>query len=124
MRLSIRLWEYCSTPQEVQSPYLGQCSFKHVLHQTSSMRSRFIILENKGISNGSSVRDDMRLNLFNCIPSALQSAIRMICKSVRPPMLIPKPSNQLFCIVNLSRTNAGLFRVPYPPYKNTSGVTL
>ncbi|GFV96096.1 hypothetical protein TNCV_1870571 [Trichonephila clavipes] len=50
-------------------------SFKHVLHQTSSMRSGIIILENKGISNGSSVRDDMRSKYLVCIPSARQSAI-------------------------------------------------
>ncbi|GFX69261.1 hypothetical protein TNCV_3564371 [Trichonephila clavipes] len=50
-------------------------SFKHVLHQTSSMRSTIIILENKGISNGSSVRDDMRSKYLVCIPSARQSAI-------------------------------------------------
>ncbi|GFS70946.1 hypothetical protein TNCV_2720041 [Trichonephila clavipes] len=50
-------------------------SFKHVYHQTSSMRSGIIILENKGISNGSSVRDDMRSKYLVCIPSARQSAI-------------------------------------------------
>ncbi|GFW67369.1 hypothetical protein TNCV_2596021 [Trichonephila clavipes] len=50
-------------------------SFKHVLHQTSSMRSGIIILENKGISNGSSVRDDMRSKYLVCIPSSSQSAI-------------------------------------------------
>ncbi|GFW91571.1 hypothetical protein TNCV_4499911 [Trichonephila clavipes] len=50
-------------------------SFKHVLHQTSSMRSGIIILENKGISNGSSVRDDMRSKYLVCITSARQSAI-------------------------------------------------
>ncbi|GFU67960.1 hypothetical protein TNCV_2739361 [Trichonephila clavipes] len=46
--------------------------------------------------------------------------------SVRPPMLITPHTIQpalLYC--DLSRTNAGLFRVtPVPPYRNTSGVTL
>ncbi|GFV71477.1 hypothetical protein TNCV_4562291 [Trichonephila clavipes] len=50
-------------------------SFKHVLHQTSSMRSGIITMENKGISNGSSVRDDMRSKYLVCIPSARQSVI-------------------------------------------------
>ncbi|CAL1275398.1 unnamed protein product [Larinioides sclopetarius] len=50
-------------------------SFKHVLHQTSSMRSGIIILENKGISNSSSVRDGMKLQYLVCIPSARQSTI-------------------------------------------------
>ncbi|GFV66255.1 transposable element Tcb1 transposase [Trichonephila clavipes] len=50
----------------------------------------------------------------------------MATASVRPPMLIPPHTIQpalLYC--DLSRTNAGLFRVPLSlPYKNTSGVTL
>ncbi|GFX05233.1 hypothetical protein TNCV_4174761 [Trichonephila clavipes] len=50
-------------------------SFKHVLYQTSSMRLGIIILENKGISNGSSVRDDMRSKYLVCIPLSRQSAI-------------------------------------------------
>ncbi|GFU99949.1 hypothetical protein TNCV_3611791 [Trichonephila clavipes] len=56
-------------------PTLYYFSFKHVLHQTSSMRSGIIILENKGISNGYSVRDDIRSKYLVCIPSARQSAI-------------------------------------------------
>ncbi|GFV13668.1 integrase catalytic domain-containing protein [Trichonephila clavipes] len=50
-------------------------SFKHVLHQTSSMWLGIVILENKGISNGSSVRDDIRSKYLVCIPSACQKAI-------------------------------------------------
>ncbi|XP_054724337.1 cell adhesion molecule Dscam2-like [Uloborus diversus] len=39
------------------------------------MRSGNIILENKGMSNGSNVMDDMRSQYLVCIPSARQSAI-------------------------------------------------
>ncbi|GFU82356.1 hypothetical protein TNCV_4316971 [Trichonephila clavipes] len=84
-------------------------------NKPSSMCGReYIILENKGISNGSSVRDDMWSKYLVCTPSARQSApFQMICRSVRPPMLIPPHTIQpalLYC--DLSRTNAGLFRVP------------
>ncbi|GFW81432.1 hypothetical protein TNCV_377801 [Trichonephila clavipes] len=63
--------------QRVRWPFhkLYCFSFKHVLHRTSSMWSGIIILENKGISNGSSVRDDMSSKHLVCIPSARQSAI-------------------------------------------------
>ncbi|GFV17496.1 hypothetical protein TNCV_2811051 [Trichonephila clavipes] len=92
----------------------------------SSMRSNIIILENKGVSNGSSVRNDMRSKYLVCIPSARQSAITNDMQ-VRTSAYADSPHNiqpaLLYC--DLSRTNAGLFRVPpVPPYKNTSGVTL
>ncbi|GFY16549.1 uncharacterized protein TNCV_735761 [Trichonephila clavipes] len=70
------------------------------------MRSGIIILENKGISNGSSVRDDMRTKWPVKVP------FRMICRSVRPPMMIPPHTIQpalLYC--DLSRTNAGVAAV-------------
>ncbi|GFV08121.1 hypothetical protein TNCV_1047501 [Trichonephila clavipes] len=72
--------------------------------------------------NGYSVRDDIRSKYLVCIPSARQSAIRMICRSVRPPMLIPPHTIQpalLYC--DLSRTNAGLFRVPCPSIQEHVG---
>ncbi|GFX07837.1 hypothetical protein TNCV_4161061 [Trichonephila clavipes] len=77
-------------------------SFKHVLHQTSSMRSGIIILENKGISNGSSVRDDMRSKYLVCIPSARQSAI---------------PNDMVYqsAIPNEVRTSAYADSTPYYP---------
>ncbi|GFU98086.1 hypothetical protein TNCV_4792391 [Trichonephila clavipes] len=102
-------------------------SFKHVLHRTSSMRSGIIILENKGISNGYSVsRDDIRsevsrLHTFG--PSRVP--FRMICRSVRPPMLIPPHTIQpalLYC--DLSRTNAGLFQVPLSLHTRARRVSL
>ncbi|GFW78380.1 hypothetical protein TNCV_1379261 [Trichonephila clavipes] len=88
------------------------------------MRSGIIILENKGISNGSSVRDDMRSKYLACIPSPVKVPFRMICRSVRPPMLIPPHTIQpalLYC--DLSRTNAGLFQVPLSLHTRTRRVS-
>ncbi|GFU38848.1 hypothetical protein TNCV_3539801 [Trichonephila clavipes] len=48
----------------------------------------------------------------------------MICRSVRPPMLIPPHTIQpalLYC--DLSRTNAGLFRVPLSLHTRTRRVS-
>ncbi|GFX10427.1 hypothetical protein TNCV_1868221 [Trichonephila clavipes] len=75
-------------------------SFKHVLHQTSSMWSGIIILENKGFSNNSSVRDDMRSKTRHAYLRPVKVPFRMICRSVRPPMLIPPHTIQpalLYC---------------------------
>ncbi|GFU82449.1 hypothetical protein TNCV_3789741 [Trichonephila clavipes] len=84
------------------------------------MRSGTIILENKGISNDSSVRDDMRSKYLICIPSARP----MTPASVRPPMLILPHTIQpalLYC--DFSRMNAGLFRVSLSLHTRTRRVS-
>ncbi|GFT11011.1 hypothetical protein TNCV_1945421 [Trichonephila clavipes] len=57
--------------------------------------------ENKGISNGSSVRDDMRSkSISSAYLRPVKVPFRMICRSVRPPMLIPPHTIQpalLYC---------------------------
>ncbi|GFV07878.1 hypothetical protein TNCV_306261 [Trichonephila clavipes] len=89
------------------------------------MRSGIIILENKGISNGSSVRDDMRSGISFAYLRPVKVPFRMIlCRSVRPPMLIPPHTIQpalLYC--DLSRTNAGLFQVPLSLHTRTRWVS-
>ncbi|GFW44755.1 hypothetical protein TNCV_4483001 [Trichonephila clavipes] len=48
----------------------------------------------------------------------------MICRSVRPPMLTPPYTIQpAFLYCDLSRTNAGLFRVPLSLHTNTRRVS-
>ncbi|GFY27445.1 hypothetical protein TNCV_2070651 [Trichonephila clavipes] len=81
-------------------------------------------MENKGISNGSSVRDDMRSKYLVCIPSARQSAIPNDMQVRSPPMLIPPHTIQpalLYC--DLSRTNAELYRVPLSLHTRTRRVS-
>ncbi|GFV28395.1 hypothetical protein TNCV_4715601 [Trichonephila clavipes] len=88
-------------------------SLNHVLHQTSSMRSGIIILENKGIFNGSSVRDDMRSKVPRLHTFGRQSAITNDMQVRTSAYADSTPYHQpdlLYC--DLSRTNAGLFRVP------------
>ncbi|GFT50767.1 hypothetical protein TNCV_2462711 [Trichonephila clavipes] len=100
-------------------------SFKYVLHQTSSMRSGIIILENKGISNGYSVRNDIRSKYLVCIPSARQSAIPNDMQVRTSAYADSTPYHQpalLYC--DLSRTNAGLFRVPLSLHTRTRRVSL
>ncbi|GFV80221.1 hypothetical protein TNCV_1477831 [Trichonephila clavipes] len=74
--------------------------------------------------NGSSVRDDLRTKYLVYF-RPVKVPFRMICRSVRPPMLIPPHTIQpalLYC--DLSRMNVGLFRVPLSLHTRTRCHTL
>ncbi|GFW88007.1 hypothetical protein TNCV_216791 [Trichonephila clavipes] len=82
-----------------------------------------IILENKGISNGYIVRDDIRSKYLVCIPSARQSAIPndMQVRTSAYADSTPIPSNQLFCIVIFHERMRGYFECPCPSIQEHVG---
>ncbi|GFU83141.1 hypothetical protein TNCV_3737521 [Trichonephila clavipes] len=90
------------------------------------MRSGIIILENKGISNGSSVRDDMRSKYLVFIPSARQSAIPNDMQVRTSAYADSTPYHPTSSSVLGPFTNecGVISSASVPPYKNTSGVTL
>ncbi|GFV10309.1 hypothetical protein TNCV_4571901, partial [Trichonephila clavipes] len=137
MRLSIRLWGilFHSSRSAISKSRTVAGGLGHAAMRRLSMSQTFSIGFRSGEHAGHSIR---------CIVSAssMFSTRRALCgralsswktnespmapASVRPPMLIPPHTIQpaLLCC-DLSRTNAGLFRVPLSlHYKNTSGVTL
>ncbi|GFW78099.1 hypothetical protein TNCV_135691 [Trichonephila clavipes] len=157
MKLSIRLWEYCSTPHAISKSRtvaggLGRAAMRRrSMSQTCSIDSGqestleipYAVLfqlqacsppdelyavghyhPGKQRNNGSGVRDDMRSKYLVCIPSASQSAIPNDMQVRTSAYADSTPYHQpalLYC--DLSRTNAGLFRVPLSLHTRTHRVS-
>ena len=95
--------------------------FKHILPKMGYMRFGIIML-NKGISNGCSVRHDMKSEYFVCIPSGCQSTIlndmqlhTFTHTGSTPYHLISSSVLRLF-----TNESEIISSAPFPPYQNIS----